>query len=195
MSLWSAATLLFLVLDPVGNVPLFASVLARVSPTKRFRVLIRELLIALGVLVVFLLVGAQTLQLLHIREPALTIAGGVILLMIAVRMIFPPEHGLFGNDDEGHPLVFPLAVPLIAGPSALATVLLFVAREPGMLLKWLLAVGMAWAASAVILLLSSPIGRFIGKRGAAAVQRLMGMVLTVIAVQMLLDGLETFLGP
>ena len=193
MSLLSAAILLFLVMDPLGNVPLFLSVLAQVDPRRRTRVVVRELVIALVLLSLFLVCGRLVLSALRIGEPAIGISGGVILLLIAVRMIFPQAQAMFGEMPEGEPLVVPLAVPLIAGPSALATALLLVATEPGGLGKWLLALGCAWLASAAILTLSAKLSRLLGRRGLIAVERLMGMVLITIAVQMFLTGVDHFL--
>lgn len=195
MDIWSAMTLLFLVMDPVGNVPLFVAALAGIEARRRLWVVARELLIALAVLLAFLLVGRAVLDLLRVGEPTLSVAGGVVLFLIAVRMIFPSGEGVFGKGPEqAEPFIVPLAVPLVAGPSALATVLLLVAREPHSLPKWLLAVTAAWAASAVILLLSAPLSRLLGSRGLIALERLMGMVLTMVAVQMFLTGLGKFLG-
>lgn len=194
MPLASAIILLFLVMDPVGNIPIFITVLSRVDARRRTRVLVRELLLALFVMVVFLLGGRFLLNLLQISDPALTIAGGVVLFLIAVRMIFPSSEGMFGEIPEGEPFLVPLAIPLVAGPSALATVLLLVAREPASQGKWLLALSSAWLMSAAILMLSAPIGRILSRRGLAASERLMGMVLTAIAVQMLLNGIARFLG-
>jgi MarC family membrane protein len=194
MPLLSAVVLLFLVMDPIGNVPLFVAALSKVSAARRFRVLVRELLIALAALLLFLFIGRHVLDVLQVSEPALSVAGGVVLFLIAVRMIFPSPEGMFGRSPDGEPFVVPLAIPLIAGPSTLATILLLVAREPESLLRWLLAVTCAWLAGSAILLLSAPLSRLLGSRGLIAAERLMGMILTIIAVQMFLTGLGKFLG-
>lgn len=193
MPLLSAIILLFLVMDPVGNIPLFVASLGEVSRERRLRVLVRELLIALAVLLLFLLVGRYALDLLQVSEPALSVAGGVVLFLIAIRMIFPSPEGMFGRSPDGEPFIVPLAVPLIAGPSTLATVLLLVAKDPQSLPKWLLAVSCAWLAGSAILLLAAPLGRLLGTRGLIAVERLMGMILTTVAVQMFLTGIGEFL--
>ncbi len=185
----AAVVLLFLVLDPLGNVPLFVSILARVQQRRRTVVLIRELLIALVVLVAFCLAGPFAVRLLGLTNPALTIAGGIILFLIALRMIFPSPGWVLDENEVEDPLLVPLAIPLIAGPSALSTVLLLVAREPGSLLKWLAAVVIAWALSAIILLFSTAFSRLWGTRSLIALERLMGMILTAVAVQMFLTGL------
>src|SRR5947209_4010764 len=142
-------------MDPVGNVPFFLAALKAVEPARQSRVVVRELLIAYGVMVVFLFAGRPLLDVLGISEPALTIAGGVILFLIAVRMVFPPPGRPPHEEVEGEPFVVPLAIPYVAGPSLLATELLFMSREPQRWATWLAAMSLAWAATAVILLLAS----------------------------------------
>jgi multiple antibiotic resistance protein len=188
MTTFSAAILLFFVMDPIGNIPLFLAALKPVDPVRRFRVVGRELLIAYALLVAFLFVGRPLLSVLAISEPALTIAGGIVLFLIALRMVFPAEHGKLGEDIDGEPFVVPLAVPYIAGPSALATVLLMTSRDPARRTDWFFALSAAWLASAVILLLGARLSHFLGAKGITAIERLMGMVLVASAVQMFLDG-------
>jgi MarC family membrane protein len=188
MTTFSAAILLFFVMDPIGNIPLFLAALKPVDPVRRFRVVGRELLIAYALLVAFLFVGRPLLSVLAISEPALTIAGGIVLFLIALRMVFPAEHGKLGEDIDGEPFVVPLAVPYIAGPSALATVLLMTSRDPARRADWFFALSAAWLASAVILLLGARLSQFLGAKGITAIERLMGMVLVASAVQMFLDG-------
>ena len=190
MTTFSAAILLFFVMDPIGNIPLFLAALKPVDPVRRFRVVGRELLIAYALLVAFLFVGRPLLSMLAISEPALTIAGGIVLFLIALRMVFPAEHGKLGEDIDGEPFVVPLAVPYIAGPSALATVLLMTSRDPARRADWFFALSAAWLASAVILLLGARLSQFLGAKGITAIERLMGMVLVASAVQMFLDGVE-----
>jgi MarC family membrane protein len=185
--------LLFFVMDSIGNVPLFVAVLSRVAPERRTRVVIRELLFSLLVLLAFLFAGRHIIDAVQVSDPALSIAGGVILLLIAIKMIFPTGDSIFGDAPEGEPLVVPLAVPFTAGPAAMATVLVLVAREPHRILRLLLALGGAWVLTAAVLLLSVPLSRFLGRRGLVAIERLMGMILTTIAVQMFLTGVALFL--
>ena len=185
--------LLFLVMDPLGNVPLFLVLLESVDVTRRRKVLLRESLFALGFLILFLYVGRYVLTLLGISQEALGIAGGVILFLIALRMVFPSPGGMFGPTPQGEPFIVPIAIPLIAGPSALATVMLLATREPDRMLCWTLAVAGAWAASTVILLASESLRRILRPRGLIAVERLMGMILMTVAVQMLLSGIRDFL--
>jgi multiple antibiotic resistance protein len=192
MTLTSAAILLFFVMDPIGNIPLFLAALRPVEPTRRLPVVGRELLIAYGILVAFLFAGRSLLAALSISEPALTIAGAILLFLIAVKMIFPAAHGSLGEQIEGEPFVVPLAVPYVAGPSALATVLLMTSREPGRQFDWLLAITLAWAASAAILLAGARLAAVLGDKGITAIERLMGMGLVAAAVQMFLDGIQAW---
>jgi multiple antibiotic resistance protein len=194
LDLLSAVVTLFLVMDPLGNVPLFLSVLKAVPPERRQRVLAREIVFAYVVLLVFFLLGSYILQFLGLEQEAVSIAGGIVLFLIALRMIFPGEGGLAGDTLEGEPFMVPLAIPLIAGPSTLATLLLL-QRSPsssqGVL--WL-ALTIAWALSGVLLLSSTFLYRILRERGLIAVERLMGMLLVMVAVQMLLNGVRAFQG-
>jgi len=194
MTILSAAVLLFLVLDPFGNIPFFLSALARVAEARRRAVLLRELAIALAVLVLFLFTGQWLLRLLDIREPSLTIAGGIILFLIALRMIFPSFKGQ-EEEVEGEPFIVPLAIPYVAGPSAMAAVLLIMNRDPGRWPEWLAALLLAWGATGAILFFASRLARRLGKRGLVALERLMGMVLTTLAVQMFMTGIASFSSP
>ncbi len=191
MNTISAAITLLLVMDPFGNVPVFLALLRTYSGRRRRVIIVRELLIALGVLLLFLFFGRYILSAMHISEPALAIAGGVILFFIAVRMVFPGANRST-TTPESEPMIVPLAVPLVAGPSAMATVILFSTQAPERLLHWLLALVSAWAVSFVILFFSDSLHRVVGNRGLNALERLMGMILTTMAVQMLLDGISKF---
>jgi multiple antibiotic resistance protein len=193
MTLYTAAITLFLVMDPFGNIPIFLSVLQNYDPGRRRRIMIRELVIALVVLTFFLFFGKYVLAGLHISEPALSISGGVILFLIAIRMIFPSKPEAEEPGDEGEPVIVPLAVPLVAGPSSMAMVILFSTQYPERLLSWFVALVIAWLAGLVVLLLSDSLRRFLGNRVLKAIERLMGMILTTMAVQMLLSGLGEFL--
>lgn len=195
MTLLSAALLLFLVMDPFGNVPLFLAVLRPVAPERRRRVIARELLLALGFLLLFLFAGRYLLAALGITEATLTVAGGVILFLIALRMVFPPPGGAFAADvEEGgdEPLLVPLAVPFIAGPSVLASVLFIMSSDPSRWPEWLAAVLLAWAVTGAVLLFSTDLARVLKRRGLVAIERLMGMVLIAIATGMILTGIGDF---
>lgn len=191
MSLISAGILLFMVLDPFGNIPFFLSVLEAVPKERRRKVVIRELLIALLILLAFLFVGPHFLRLLQISASSLRIAGGVILFLIAVKMIFGATEQIFKGTPEGEPLIVPLAVPLVAGPSATATILVLMGQEPGRWPEWLLALFLAWMCNACILLVSTKLADLMGKRGLYAIERLMGLILTAVSVEMLLQGIRT----
>ncbi|MBN2431879.1 MAG: YhgN family NAAT transporter [Acidobacteria bacterium] len=192
--IFSAAVVLFLVMDPLGNVPLFLTLLKDYEPRRRRRIILRETLIALFVLLIFLFFGEDLLHFLNLQQESVSIAGGIVLFIIGLRMIFPSRHGVMGNSHSGtEPLIVPLAIPLIAGPSALATLILMVHSDPGRFLHWLGALLMAWGATAMILLAAPFFYRILRDRGLAAVERLMGMLLIMISVQMLLNGIRGFL--
>lgn len=193
MSTLAAAFLLFLILDPIGNIPVFLSILRHVAPHRRRAVLLRELSFALAVLVGFLLAGQVVLDFLRLEQESISIAGGIILFIIALRMIFPAPRAMPDDDTAGEPFLVPLAVPLIAGPSTIAALLLLVRSEPHRLLDWLLALLLAWAGTVLILLSSGYVYRVLGARAVAALERLMGMLLVVMAVQMFLNGLRDFI--
>jgi MarC family membrane protein len=195
MTIASAALLLLLVMDPLGNVPFFLSSLSRVEPARQTRVVLRELVIAYFVLVAFLFTGAGLLRLLHISEPALTIAGGVILFLIALRMVFPSPERSLHEDFQGEPFIVPLAIPYVAGPSALATEILLMSQEPARWPHWLAALTLAWLATAVVLLAGSRLRHLLGQKGLIAMERLMGMVLVAVAVQMFLNGARVAFRP
>ena len=193
MTVYSAALLLFFVLDPFGNIPFFLAAVQGVDPSRQRKIIVRELLIALVALVLFLFTGQYVLRFLGISEPSLTVAGGIILLLIAIRMIFPRARNMQEEDLEGEPFIVPLAIPYVAGPSALASVMLIMNREPDRWPAWLLAIVLAWLPTALIVFFASGLSRFLGKRGLVALERLMGMVLITLAVQMLLTGISEFL--
>lgn len=192
MTLVSAALLLFLVMDPLGNIPFFLSALKTVDPARQKWVLARELLIALGVLAFFLFVGQYVLQFLQISEPALTIGGGVILFLIALRMIFPSAEKSLEEQVGGEPFIVPLAIPYVAGPSALATELLLMSREPDRWPEWLAALLLAWGVSSAIIFASSGLRQVLGQKGLIALERLMGMVLITVSIQMVMTGIGQF---
>ena len=194
MTVVSAALLLFLILDPLGNIPVFLSILRHLPPQRQRVVLARELLIALVVLMVFLWVGKYALEVMHLRQESVSIAGGIVLFLIGIRMIFPPPEGLMGELPGGEPFIVPLAIPLVAGPSGMAAVMLMGSREPERLWEWSLALLVAWGATAAILFCAPWLYRLLGARALSAVERLMGMLLVAISVQMLLDGVAGYLG-
>jgi multiple antibiotic resistance protein len=192
MDTLSAILLLLTIMDPLGNVPAFISALRPVPQERRWRVIARELLFALLIMLTFLLCGRWLLGLLHLREEALFISGGIVLFLIALKMIFPDPKPLL-EEVHSEPFIVPLATPFIAGPSVLASLLVMVNSQPEATGKWLVALLVAWAISAAVLLLSPVIARVLKERGAMAVERLMGMLLVMISVQMFLNGLEHYL--
>jgi MarC family membrane protein len=192
-SFLSAFILLLLVLDPLGSLPIFIPIMRGVAPERRRVVALRELGIAFVVLFAFMFFGDAFLRLMRLSERSLEVAGGVILLMVAIRMIFSSEGGVYGGGVEGkEPLIFPLAVPLLAGPSAMATVLLLASRQPARVMEWVAALACAMAVSGAVLMLCDRIRRWVGDSVVSALEKLMGLVLTAIAVEMILAGLKRY---
>ncbi|TDG15865.1 YhgN family NAAT transporter [Seongchinamella unica] len=189
----SALITLLFVMDPLGNIPVFLSILKDVDEKRRQWILARELLIALVVLLIFLWGGETVLNLLGLRQESISIAGAIILFLIAIRMIFPSPYGLMGETPEGEPFIVPLAIPMVAGPSALAISMLMVTSDPSRMFDWTLALVGAWAAAAVILMCAPLLLKALGNRGLIAVERLMGMILVIISVQMFFEGVQKFL--
>lgn len=193
MEIISAAVMLFLIMDPLGNLPIFLSILKHIDKKRRRAVMIRELLIALFVMLLFLFLGEQILGFLNLKQEAVSIAGGVILFLIAIKMIFPTEGGLTGLAAGEEPFIVPMAIPLLAGPSILASLLLLAHQNPDKMFEWSAALIIAWGVSAFILMFYELFNRILGEKGLAAVERLMGMLLIMISIQMLLDGIADYL--
>ena len=194
MDIISAATLLFLVMDPLGNIPIFLSVLEDVAAERRTRVLIRELVLALVVLVFLLFFGQFVIGFLQLTEHSIRIAGGIILFLIALKMVFPVKRAAWASEElQGEPLLVPLAIPMVAGPSAMAMVILLSSNDPNRMPEWVLALFLAWLLTSVILLSANGLKRFLGRRGLIAMERLMGMLLIALAVQMLLEGISAYI--
>ena len=190
----SATILLILITDPFGNIPIFANALKNVAPARRPMVILREVLIAFALLLTFMFIGEGFLRVMNLSALSLQIAGGVILFLIALRMIFPPASTVEGGQQLGEPLIVPLAIPALAGPSALATVLLLVSQAPERRWEWIAALSVTMGVCAVVLVLAERIQRVLGERFIIAVERLMGLILVAVAVEMLLRGFKVFAG-
>jgi MarC family membrane protein len=191
----STVILLAFVIDPFGNVPVVNAMLAGFPPPRRRAIVLRECAIAFVILLAFMLGGKQVLDVMHLTPSALAIAGGVILFMIAIRMVFGDPEGVFGmpaRGGGGDPLIVPLAVPLIAGPSALATVMLMASRQPEHLGSLAAALTVTMVFATVVLVLGDRLQQRLGERAMQAIERLMGLVLTAMAVEMLLGGIRMF---
>jgi multiple antibiotic resistance protein len=182
--------LLLLLLDPLGNVPVVLSLLRGVAPEKQRWIVTRESLIAGLTLILFVFVGDWLLSALHLSAPALEISGGLILFLIALRMVFPSRNQEDSDPEyDRDPLIVPLAIPMMAGPSALATVLL-TSRQAGQSWTLLVAIVLAILINILILRQAGRLARLFGKAGLAAMERLMGLALTTLAVQMLISGIR-----
>jgi MarC family membrane protein len=189
----SAVILLTLVADPFGNMPLVNAMLGGVPESRRRLVVVRECLIAYALLLAFMLGGQSLLAVMHLSQTSLSIAGGVILFMIAIRMVFAKLDGTFGEKAGSEPFIVPLATPLIAGPSALATVMLMASRDPSRLGMWAAAITVTMVITTVVLLAGVKLHRWLGEHAMHAIERLMGLILTAIAVEMLMAGIRDFI--
>lgn len=188
----SVAVTLFFIMDPLGNVPIFHAVLSGFDEAKRTKIVARELVLALFILFLFLLTGNAILGFLGLSQSSLSIAGGVLLFLISLRMIFPKTTSRDEIEGADDPFLVPLAVPMIAGPSTIAILLLLGSSQPGRMVEWSLSLFLAWLGTAALLIASPFLMRVLGRRGARALERLMGMILVILATQMLLNGIRDF---
>jgi len=188
----AASVTLFFVMDPIGNIPIFHSILQDVPLKTRIKIIFRELIIALGILLVFLFLGTEILGFLGLTQPVLNVAGGIILFVIAIRMVFAMKT-LGVDEDETDPFIVPLAIPMVAGPSAITILMVQATSQPERIFEWLVALLLAWVLTTAILVASPFILRILGQRGVRALERLMGMLLILISVQMFLDGVGEYL--
>jgi MarC family membrane protein len=191
-SFFQTFILLLLVTDPFGNIPIFVSALNPVAASRRPRIVVRECAIAFLLLLLFMFFGRHFLAALNLTEVSLRIGGSVILLLIAIRMVFPHPDGVLGRTEGGEPFIVPLAIPALAGPSALATVLLFSSnsREEVMIhVAALAAVAIVWLA---VFLSADRLQRLLGTQVMTAFERLMGLILTAMSIEMLLGGVRAF---
>ena len=190
----SMAFTLFLLMDPLGNIPVFLAILKGFSAKEQRRIILRELLIALGVIIVFYFIGDFLLDLIEVKEHTLLIAGGVILFLIALKMIFPDKRD---SSSEGlpkakDPLIVPLAIPMLAGPTVLAAVMLYSSQDISPIIA-VSAIALAWLTTSAILLSSSMLKKLFGEKGLSAFESLMGLVLILLSIQMLLKGVSLFI--
>ena len=192
-SIISTAIVLTFILDPFGNVPLLLTILKDIDRKKHRRIIIREMLIGLVILLLFLFAGRNFLNLFHLETTSVAIAGGLIFLIIALKLIFPPADGSNLFASTGEPFVVPIAMPMVAGPSALATLLVMSNNQKDHIDGLFFALLIAWGVTALILLSAPLFFRILRKRGLVALERLMGMLLLIMAVQMLLDGFSVYI--
>jgi MarC family membrane protein len=186
----SATILLLLITDPLGNIPIFVNALKAVPAERRVRVILREVLIAFGVLLAFMFAGESFLRALGLTDVSLQIGGALVLFLIALRMVFPPPESATPV-AASEPLIVPLAIPALAGPSALATVLLLVSQAPGRRLEWVAALTVTMVVCALVLVSAERLQRWVGLRVISAFERLMGLILVSISVEMFIRGIKT----
>ncbi|UUM21941.1 MarC family protein [Mycoavidus sp. SF9855] len=189
----TATILLLLIIDPLGNIPICINALRNVAAERRVWVVLREVGIAFVTLLIFMLMGEHFLRLMHLTDTSLQLAGAIILFIIALRMVFPAADDPMTAEIIGEPLIVPLAIPALAGPSAMATVMLLSSQGPGQTMEWIGALTVTMGVCAFVLILADRIQRFLGPRAVIAIERLMGLVLIAISVEMLLAGTRAFI--
>jgi len=190
----SATILLILVTDPLGNIPMCLAILNRIPHERHVKVILRECLIAFTALLLFMVSGRRMMAVLHLSDDALRVAGGVILFLIAIKMIFPPGGSKLGDEELEHePFIVPLAIPMIAGPSAMATAMLIAGSNPRRMWEWIAALVLCMLVTLGVFLLATRIRKLLGEQAIIALERLMGLVLTAIAIEMLLSGVAAYI--
>lgn len=189
LSLLTVTLTLFLIMDPIGNVQSYLTLFKDTPPVRQKRIVMREMLIALGAMLFTYSIGEYIFYFLDLSEVAVRIASGVVMFLITIKILFPDPTSLRANLPEGEPFIIPLAIPLIAGPSLLATILLFRHMEhcTSMMIT---AIFIAWVGACVVLILSPILNRYLGKNGLIAAERLMGMILVMLAIQRFLEGVQ-----
>lgn len=192
MDMFSMALSLFLLMDSIGNVPIFLSILKEIEPKRQRFIIMRELLIALAIIFIFYFIGDTFLSFLDISQQAVLISGGIILFVIGIRLVFPDKDKKETLVAGGEPFLVPLAVPLVSGPAVLAAVTLY-SHQGLPIWTCLGAICLAWSATMLVLLGAVPLKKILGDRGLAACERFTGLLLIMIAVQMFLNGLHPIL--
>lgn len=194
MNLLFLVLILFFIMNPMGNVINYLTLMEGIEPERRLWVGFREMLIALFIMLFFYFIGDWLFYSLGFSEVALRLASGLILLLIAIKILFPPVNKPRIEslpDMQGEPFIFPFAVPMIAGPALLATIMLYSHLEPSKPMM-LAAISIAWAATSFFLFFSESIEKVLGPSGLAAAERLMAMILVLLAIQRLTLGIELF---
>lgn len=189
MEWFSLAVILFLIMDPFGNVSSFLSLVKDVPQKKQRLIVVREMLIALAAMLLFNTIGEHLFNILHVSETTVRLASGVILFLCAIKILFPTLDSPRANLPQGEPFIVPLAIPLVAGPSLLATIMLFAHIEPNVS-TMLYAIIAAWIVACLVLLNSGNLQKWLGTNGLIATERLMGMVLVLLAIQRFLEGVQ-----
>lgn len=188
MALFSIIVILFLIMDPIGNIPSYLKLMRRVPEVRRFPVLLREMGWALLVMLFFNLIGEAVFSFLDLKMTTVYLSSGVILFLAAIKILFPADDSLRANITEEEPNIIPLAIPLIAGPSLLATIILYSISSP-LFFDMTAAIVIAWLAAFVVLYFARPIARFLSESGLLAMEKLMGMILVLISVQRIMEGI------
>ncbi|HRD54846.1 MAG TPA: MarC family protein [Parachlamydiaceae bacterium] len=191
LSLFSITVVLFIMMDPIGNIPTYLKLLKDVEPARRSKVLIREMLIVLGFMLVFNFIGEYIFSILELSDTAVKLSSGLVLFLTAIKILFPSSNSFRMNLPKGEPFIIPLAMPLIAGPSLLATIMLYAHMETSIPLM-LESIFIAWLLALLVLSAAPLFKRYLGNNGLMALERLMGMVLVMLAIQRFMEGIKAF---
>ncbi len=190
----STLILFFLVMNPLGNLPVFIAELDKLDSGRYRFVVLRESLVALAVLLAFLFCGGEILKALQISKASLELSGGIILFMIAIKLVFSSASDHIQQKENGpprEPFIVPLAIPLFAGPAAMSTAIL-VGGKGGFssLLSGTTALVCAWGVCTLILLSGRYAGKVLGVKALSALESLMGLLLTTMAFEMMITGIK-----
>ncbi|WP_343188990.1 YhgN family NAAT transporter [Buchnera aphidicola (Chaitoregma tattakana)] len=190
----SNTILLILIMDPLGNLPVFMSILKKFKTKRKKKILIREMLIALVIMLLFLFSGGKILSYLNLKTQIVSISGGIILFLIAIKMIFPNVNNNLEKDilKDNEPFLVPLAIPLIAGPSILATLMLLSKQYQNQKIMLIIPLIIAWSFSLFILLSSEIFIKLFGENVVNALEKLMGIILIMLSTQMFLEGIKSW---
>lgn len=192
MTLFTLSLILYLIMDPLGNVSSYLKLVQSLPPKRQYWIIVREMLIALAIMVLCNEIGEFLFDMLHITETAIRLASGLILFLAALKILFPTIDSPRANLPEGEPFIIPLAIPFIAGPALLATIMLYAHLEPSQPLM-LSAIFLSWGAAVATLFLSAPLKRILGENGLIACERLMGMILILLAIERFSTGVQLFI--
>lgn len=190
--LFTVIVILFLIMDPIGNISSFLHMVQELPPRRVRWVVFREMLIALIFMLVFNFLGEYIFVVLQLDKPTVEVASAIVLFLTAIKILFPASNSLRANLPVGEPFIIPLAVPLIAGPSLLATIMLLAHLETSQS-GMLLAIIIAWVLAMLVLLSARQLQRYLGSNGLMAGERLTGMLLVMLAIQRGMEGLSAFI--
>ncbi|WP_367670612.1 YhgN family NAAT transporter [Sodalis-like secondary symbiont of Drepanosiphum platanoidis] len=184
---------LLLIIDPLGNLPIFINILKNINYKRRFFIIIREMIFSLFIMFIFLFFGEKILFFLNLKNYVVSISGGIILFLIALKMIFLENKDKSIIKKNNEPFLVPIAIPLISGPSILSSLIIFSHNYSNNIKYVIFILFISWLIALIILLISNYLIKFLGKQGMIAIERIMGLILIMISIQMILNGIKSYL--